>query len=167
MNKTIRAPWLSAGLLIVAATIMAPVASAAPMTQAPVQLPEPAEDASQSMHPFHGFWVNTRGSSLDIKENKGLLSGYFTTAVGKTRSCIGVPVAIAGSSNKNAMSISFSMASCGSPAVLALTGLIMKDKNGKEQLRTQALIQFNGKESWDSQILATDFYTRQEPGKKP
>ena len=127
----------------------------------------PANKAPAQQTLFHGYWVNQRGSTLDINEQDGLLSGYFTTAVGKTRTCIGVPLAITGSSNKNAMAISFSMKSCGSPAVLAITGVIMKDKNGKEQLRTQALIQFSGTESWDSQVLTTDFYTRQESGKKP
>ncbi|AMO58007.1 hypothetical protein GZ77_19950 [Endozoicomonas montiporae] len=137
---------------------------AAPLTKTPVQLPETGKPSMQDL--FHGYWVNTRGSSLDLKENAGQLSGYFTTAVAKTRSCIGVPLAITGSTNKNAMAISFSLASCGSSAVIALTGLIMKDQNGKEQLRTQTLVQFNGKESWDSQVLTTDYYTRQEPGKK-
>ena len=164
------------GLLTTAAAAPLSIVNAAPATRAPAptQLPEPspeqekeASNSTKQLELFYGYWVNQRGSTLDIKEHEGLLSGYFTTAVGKTRSCIGVPVAITGSSNKNAMAISFSMGSCGSPATLAVTGLIMKDKNGKEQLRTQALIQFNGAESWDSQVLTTDFYTRQEPAKKP
>ncbi|MET4695936.1 avidin/streptavidin family protein [Endozoicomonas lisbonensis] len=176
MNKITITRLLMCGLLTTAAAAPLSIVNATPATQepAPVQLPEPspeqtkeASDSVKQQELFHGYWVNQRGSTLDIKEHEGLLSGYFTTAEGKTRSCIGVPVAITGSSNKNAMAISFSMGSCGSPATLAVTGLIMKDKNGNEQLRTQALIQFNGTESWDSQVLTTDFYTRQEPAKKP
>lgn len=120
-------------------------------------------------HPerFHGHWINQRGSTLDLKEHDGLLSGYFTTAVGKTRSCIGSPVAINGTTNMNVMSLSLSMASCGSPAVISMTGIIMKDHEGKEMLKTQALIQFSGRENWDSQILTTDFYTQYELDEKP
>ena len=66
-----------------------------------------------------------------------------------------------GAANKNALSISFSMESCGSPAVVAISGILMKDrKGGEEKLKTQALIQFNGEETWESQILTTDYYTR-------
>ena len=166
MNRTTVTRLLFCGVLSVSAIPFITVTAAPPP---PVQLPEPP-GASNKLPPhpehFHGHWVNQRGSSLDLKEHDGLLSGYFTTAVGKTRSCVGTPVSISGVTNINAMSISLSMASCGSPAVISISGVIMKDKDGKEKLKTQALIQFNGKESWDSQILTTDFYTRQEPDKK-
>ena len=113
---------------------------------------------------FTGRWKNQCGSTLELKEINDRLQGYFTTAVGKTKSCIGQPLAIQGATNKNALSVSFSMKGCGSPAVIALSGIIMKDKkSGEEKLKTQALIQFNGEEAWDSQVLTTDYYTRMKP----
>lgn len=112
-----------------------------------------------------GLWKNQRGSTLELKEHNGELNGYFTTAVTQTKSCIGVPVVIQGVTNKNVSSISLSMESCGSPVVIAMTTVMMKDKDGKEQLKAQALVQRNGEETWNSQILSTEYYTRVSPEK--
>jgi outer membrane protein assembly factor BamB len=74
--------------------------------------------------------------------------------------------------NGNAVSLSINMEGCGSPVVISLSGILMKNQEGKEQLKTQALIQYKGTESWNSQILTTDYYSRidqtaKAPANKP
>lgn len=131
------------------------------MTLLYVQSAPVPEQKTGSASLFTGRWKNQRGSTLELKEIDGQVQGYFTTAVAKTKSCIGQPLAIQGSTNKNALSLNLSMASCGSPAVVAITGILTKNKkSGEEQLKTQAVVQFNGEETWDSQILTTDYFTR-------
>lgn len=128
---------------------------------APVPAKAKAEAEANDPALFTGLWQNQRGSTLEIKkESSDLLSGVFKTAVARTKGCIGYPAPLKAFYNGNAISMTINMMGCGSPTVIALSGIIMTNKEGKEQLRTQALIQSKGKESWDSQILTTDYYTR-------
>ncbi|MGI9281558.1 MAG: hypothetical protein ACR2PX_18265 [Endozoicomonas sp.] len=52
------------------------------------------------------------------------------------------------------------MEGCNSPVVISMSGILMKDKDGKDQIKTQSLVQYKGHESWNSQILTTDYDTR-------
>ena len=134
--------------------------AAPPEKRPPDPKPVPGENLT-------GFWKNQRGSTLEIiREGPDQLKGHFTAAVANTRSCIGHPVPFRGANNGNALSISMSLESCGSPTVIALSGILMV-KDGREQLKTQALIQYRGVEAWNSQILTTDLYTRVEPVPSP
>ena len=127
----------------------------------------PPEPKSAPGDNLTGFWKNQRGSTLEIiRESPDNIKGHFTTAVANTRACIGHPVPFRGANNGNALSISMSLESCGSPTVIAMSGILM-EKDGKEQLKTQALIQYKGMETWNSQILTTDYYTRVEPVPPP
>ncbi|WP_062264890.1 avidin/streptavidin family protein [Endozoicomonas arenosclerae] len=107
-----------------------------------------------------GFWKNSRGSILELKQEKNELSGNFTTAVAKTKTCIGYKAPFLGFANGNAISVSISMEGCNSPVVISMSGILMKDKDGKDQIKTQSLVQYKGQESWNSQILVTDYYSR-------
>ncbi|MRI32073.1 hypothetical protein EOPP23_03540 [Endozoicomonas sp. OPT23] len=113
---------------------------------------------------FSGFWKNQRGSTLDFIQLSNQLNGTFVTAVAQTRACIGHKAPFVGHSNSNTFSLSVDMTGCGSPLVLAITGIVAH-KNGKEELKTQAIMQYRGKDTWNSQILNTDIYTRM-PAKK-
>ena len=109
---------------------------------------------------FSGLWKNQRGSTLDFVQLGNQLNGTFVTAVAQTRACIGYKAPFVGHSNGNTFSLSVDMTGCGSPIVLAITGIVSQ-RNGKEELKTQAIMQYKGKETWNSQILTTDFYTRE------
>ena len=155
--------WLACSVIIASATLFMTASHSQPTQTAK---PTGTSRSTESSKPplknyFHGVWVNQYGSILDLKERDGMLTGQFTSMVGKTRSCIGMPVTIQGATNRNAMSISLSMASCGSPVVIAMTGNLTKEKNGKDQLRVQGLVQYYGKDTWDSQILTSNLFTRQ------
>ncbi|MGI9273976.1 MAG: avidin/streptavidin family protein [Endozoicomonas sp.] len=162
--KLIRPGFLFLSFLFIA---FACLQAAPPDKQAPdKQAPEPKGKTVPGKN-LTGFWQNQRGSTLEIiREGPDHLKGHFTTAVANTRACIGHPVPFRGANNGNALSISMSLESCGSPTVIAMSGIVM-EKDGKEQLKTQALIQYKGVETWNSQILTTDFYTRVESAPPP
>ena len=111
---------------------------------------------------LEGRWKNQRGSILEVKQEGNKLSGTFATAVAKTNNCINYPSPVIGYTNGNASSISISMEGCGSPVTISMSGILMEDKQGVSMLKTQSLVQDKGDETWDSQILCTDFYYRLE-----
>ncbi|PJE80838.1 hypothetical protein CI610_00181 [invertebrate metagenome] len=115
---------------------------------------------AESKPDLEGKWVNQRGSSLSIQNgSEGVLKGTFTTAVAKTKNCIGLPVSFTGAQNGNAIAFSFSMAPGGSPVVIATTGLLVQEK-GMEQLKTFSSIQYQGKDEWNSRVVCNDVYKR-------
>ncbi len=108
---------------------------------------------------FKGIWKNQRGSYLDIaKLENNEFRGLFTTAVADTKSCIGQPVEVVGFVNGNAMSLSLSMESCGSPVTISMVGVI----NDRMELETYYMVQFKGEDTWKSRAFNRDVYTRQD-----
>ena len=110
---------------------------------------------------FAGHWKNQRGSTLFLEKNgNNTYTGTFTTAVATTRACIGKPVPVIAVNNGNSLSISSSMAGCGSPVTLSISGLLREVEPGKEVIEAQALILRSGEESWNSRIITHDSYER-------
>ncbi|CAM3570155.1 avidin/streptavidin family protein [Parendozoicomonas haliclonae] len=132
-------------LLLVVATLLLPALSS-------------ADDADR----FAGTWRNQRGSVLALsKQDRDNLKGTFATAVASTRDCIGYKAPLNAAINGNAIALSLTMKGCGSPYVVAMTGTLHKDKDQKETLVMQALIQSKGEDHWNSRIQTTDYYYRQ------
>ncbi len=123
-----------------------------------------AAPVDKSTH-FSGVWKNQRGSTLDFIQLDNQLNGSFVTVVAQTRACIGHKAPFVGHNNGNAFTVSVDMSGCGSPLVLAITGIV-KNRDGKEELKTQAIMQYKGKDTWNSQILTTDIYTRVPTGEQ-
>ena len=119
-----------------------------------------AMSAAEETAVLSGLWKNQRGSTLELKQDGNHLSGTFITAVARTEGCIGYKAPILGFANNNAMSLSFSMEGCGSPVAISLTGILMLDEKGEENIKMQALIQQRGIERYDSQTLVADYYHR-------
>ncbi|MCL6270355.1 avidin/streptavidin family protein [Sansalvadorimonas sp. 2012CJ34-2] len=109
---------------------------------------------------FTGLWNNQRGSTLEVVPEGNRIIGTFTTAVVKTKTCIGYGAPVIGFTNDNALSISMTLEGCGSPVTIGQTGILMTGEDGKEKIKTQALVQYNGTENWNSQILVADYYQR-------
>ena len=108
---------------------------------------------------FSGRWENQRGSVLSLhQDGRGRLRGSFTTAVASTQECIGHAAPVTGTVNGNSLALSVDMTGCHSPMVIAMTGLLSMDG---PTLKTQALIQRRGADTWNSQTLTTDFYSRE------
>ncbi len=109
---------------------------------------------------FTGIWKNQRGSVLKlIPDGANEFKGTFTTAVGKTKTCINHPVPLRAAVNGNAIALSLTMEPCGSPVVIAMTGALRKE-DGKEQLVMQGTTQYSGEDHWGSRIQTADFYQR-------
>ncbi|WP_281649031.1 avidin/streptavidin family protein [Parendozoicomonas sp. Alg238-R29] len=114
-----------------------------------------------------GRWKNQYGSTLEITDSQpGHFTGVFTTAVAVTPDCIGYPAPLEGVINGNAIALNLNMAGCTSPSVIAMTGIILPDELGRQRLQTQALVQFKGQEQWNSQILSTSFFYRDDADTK-
>ncbi len=132
----------------------------------PLVNPKEPIQASQTTTPnadvnLTGRWVNQRGSILHIQENHdNKIRGHFTTAVANTKTCIGHPASFTGYRNGNAIALSLTLEECKSPVVIAMTGSVHYNAEGNEEINMLALIQYQGKELWNSRIVSTDFYTR-------
>ena len=119
-----------------------------------------AVSAAEGTTNFTGLWKNQRGSTLELQQDGNKLSGIFTTAVARTKACLGYGAPVMGFANDNALSVSLSMEGCGSPVSISQTGVLMTGDDGKEKIKIQALVQSKGEEAWDSQILVADYYHR-------
>ncbi len=109
---------------------------------------------------FSGKWKNTRGSVLEIKQDKeGNITGTFKTAVASTKKCIGYPAPIKGFVNGNAIALTIDMKGCGSPTVLSQIGLLDEETN---QIQTTSLILKRGNDEWNSKNLCNDTYTKMQ-----
>ena len=114
-----------------------------------------------------GRWKNQYGSTLEITDTQpGYFTGVFTTAVASTPTCLGYPAPLTGVVNENAIALSLNMSGCGSPTVIAMTGTIQADENGRTRLMVQALVQSKGDDFWNSQVLSTNVFYRDNEDSK-
>ena len=123
-----------------------------------------AFDQSSTSEPhFTGTWKNQYGSTLTLESSgDNLFTGTFTTAVANTQSCIGKAVPLQGVNNGNAIAISMSLESCGSPVTVAIVGSLQEDENHQETLTTMDLVQWQGKTTWKSKVISTETFVRVE-----
>ena len=150
-------------LLFCLATLLTGCTATQINQHSPIQASTPPQTIG-AISNLSGRWVNQRGSILEIKEHPGQrISGQFTTAVAKTETCIGYPAPFTGYRNGNAIALSLNMAGCQSPVVIAMTGSVHYNAEGKEMINMLALTQYQGQELWNSRIVTTDFYTRIDP----
>ena len=109
-----------------------------------------------------GVWVNQFGSTLVLQRSTDqTLTGTFSTAVATTKACIGRLFPFTAVINDNALAFSISMADCGSPVVIGITGSLLTDDNDP-RIETLAVIQKRGEKAWNYRTISTDVYRRTE-----
>lgn len=102
-----------------------------------------------------GKWKNQRGSVLQIlSATNNVLTGTFTTAVAKTKQCIGKPLPATGYVNGDAISLIINFAPCNSPYTVAMTGYLSHDN----KLHTMYMVQNQNRNQWNACIINADVY---------
>ena len=109
-------------------------------------------------------YQNQRGSTLSLtltpgKGDTGTVSGTFTSAVGDCKADVGVPMAVSGFYNGNALAITENFPDC--HLVAAMTG---NWTDHQDHIRMLWLVTATAadpaQKDWNSNLVGTDFYTR-------